>query len=365
MSKLYAKLNSAYDREMTAFLTELNPKLRPARGALMKQYGKYLVKENESADPTVRELKKLCNAKTKVCEKALRNAGGDLRGALRELIAAGEVTQYGLDPDAATVEEYAMTLVKEMLDKQSALKPEGQKVFGITRKHLEEYRRQLAGTMPLDRDILTMAESIRQRHLTEAHPERHEVKKPETVNGGIFGRLTRSSGWEGEMMLKSWKGYQSRGGAYTSQDSGRPSAGKVKLSVETGGRGSPPSKEQVEAFRYLQKHEKQVAEAILRRTLDEYQKRRKQWEVEDDVKMPPVKKAEEFRKMIGLGMVHVLNHAKGGVAYVGFQFGCTWDEEHGMGVMMHKQRVVRWGEADMSFLEWVATRDGGKEIKER
>ena len=37
--------------------------------------------------------------------------------------------------------------------------------------------------------------------------------------------------------------------------------------------------------------------------------------------------------------------------------GCTWDDEHGLGFMVHGDRVVKLGGADTSFLEWVAERD--------
>jgi hypothetical protein len=44
-------------------------------------------------------------------------------------------------------------------------------------------------------------------------------------------------------------------------------------------------------------------------------------------------------------------------AYVGLEFGCTWDEEHGVGVMTHQGRAVKIGGADTAFLAWVAEGD--------
>jgi hypothetical protein len=43
--------------------------------------------------------------------------------------------------------------------------------------------------------------------------------------------------------------------------------------------------------------------------------------------------------------------------YVGFEFGCTWDDEHGLGVLMHGERVVDVGGAETAFLLWIAERD--------
>lgn len=43
--------------------------------------------------------------------------------------------------------------------------------------------------------------------------------------------------------------------------------------------------------------------------------------------------------------------------YVGVEFSCPWDEEHGLGVLLHGTRVVGIGGADTAFLLWIAERD--------
>jgi hypothetical protein len=62
----------------------------------------------------------------------------------------------------------------------------------------------------------------------------------------------------------------------------------------------------------------------------------------------------DLRSLVGLSSVHVLNVVRDGVACIGFEFGCVWDEEHGAGVMTHLGRVIATGQADCSFEEWVA-----------
>jgi hypothetical protein len=37
------------------------------------------------------------------------------------------------------------------------------------------------------------------------------------------------------------------------------------------------------------------------------------------------------------------------MSYVGLEFGCSWDKEHGFGVMLHGSRVFDIGSADTSF----------------
>ena len=48
------------------------------------------------------------------------------------------------------------------------------------------------------------------------------------------------------------------------------------------------------------------------------------------------------------------------MAYVGWEFGCTWDDEHGLGVMTHGNPIVNVGAADIAF-GWEAKNDSGIE----
>jgi hypothetical protein len=49
----------------------------------------------------------------------------------------------------------------------------------------------------------------------------------------------------------------------------------------------------------------------------------------------------------------------GDLPYIGYELGCTWDEEHGLGVMMHGTRLVAIGQADAALHLWVAQKDVG------
>ncbi|MEV7886622.1 DUF6985 domain-containing protein [Streptomyces sp. NPDC002817] len=55
--------------------------------------------------------------------------------------------------------------------------------------------------------------------------------------------------------------------------------------------------------------------------------------------------------------VYVHQVARDRVPYVGVEFSCPWDEEHGLGVLLHGTRVVGIGGADTAFLLWIAERD--------
>ncbi|MCA9027310.1 MAG: hypothetical protein KDA86_19025 [Planctomycetaceae bacterium] len=73
-----------------------------------------------------------------------------------------------------------------------------------------------------------------------------------------------------------------------------------------------------------------------------------------DQLMPALDNPEALMRLIDLRQVHVHPSEKSGIAHVGLQFGCTWDIEHGLGVMMHNDRVVELGGAEVSFA-WTPT----------
>jgi hypothetical protein len=172
--------------------------------------------------------------------------------------------------------------------------------------------------------------------------------------------------WTGEAVLPSWAGFQSRRGAYGAASSGKKSDGSARLTVTPVNveARTPPLAEQVLAFRLLLENERAVADSILHAVFAEYPGMRKSYGYDEEEAakfMPEIKQAKQLRTLIGLSNVHVLNVAKDGIGYTGFEFGCTWDDEHGLGIMMHRDRVVKIGGADTSFLEWIAERDANAE----
>jgi hypothetical protein len=80
-------------------------------------------------------------------------------------------------------------------------------------------------------------------------------------------------------------------------------------------------------------------------------------EFDFDDSFPSIDDEATLRKRIGLYAIHIHQIERGGMPYVGYEFGCDWEEEHGLGVLMHGVRVVRVGFADTAFLLWKARKD--------
>ena len=62
--------------------------------------------------------------------------------------------------------------------------------------------------------------------------------------------------------------------------------------------------------------------------------------------MPDICAPQEPSDLLELQNIYIL----GDTAKIGFQFSCSWDMEHGLGVMTRKDKVVKIGEAEVAFM---------------
>ncbi len=171
--------------------------------------------------------------------------------------------------------------------------------------------------------------------------------------------------WKATVTLPSWRGFQSRKGAYGARDSAVPSDGRVLIVFAPEGReGEPLTEAELSTVRWVIEHEASLANALLLSLLKEYPSLQEQYsgEVEEEL-MPDVESVDDLRALIGLSSINVHPVQKDGVPYVGFEFGCTWDEEHGLGVLMHGTRTVEIGGADTAITLWIAQKDAKKSYR--
>ena len=77
----------------------------------------------------------------------------------------------------------------------------------------------------------------------------------------------------------------------------------------------------------------------------------------EDEEIPEVESDEELKELIIPIAATFHDVVKDGFNYVGFGFEASWQVEHGIGVLMHKDRVVQHGGEDHAFLEYMAEDD--------
>lgn len=154
--------------------------------------------------------------------------------------------------------------------------------------------------------------------------------------------------WGATLILPSWAGYQSRFGPYTSIDKPEPSNGKALFIFAPDGRGAEPlSPEEADLVSWFEAHEPEVSKAVKAAILNHC----------SDHALAPIADEEDLKRNVGLYSVNVHPLAHGGVPYIGYELGCYWEEEHGLGVMMHGTRLVDIGHADTALHLWVARKD--------
>lgn len=173
--------------------------------------------------------------------------------------------------------------------------------------------------------------------------------------------------WTSTILLEAWKGFQCRLGAYGARNAKKPSDGTTRLTIDSPKKDSQtqPSSEQAAAYQYLIAHQQAIRDSILQAVFYEYPDYRERYYEfygldESDKSLPVLDRPEQLRNLIGLSNVLIHSVVREGIAYVGYEFGCAWEEEHGLGAMTHRDRVVTVGGADVSILEWIAERDAKK-----
>jgi hypothetical protein len=160
--------------------------------------------------------------------------------------------------------------------------------------------------------------------------------------------------WVGEVSLPFWEGAADCSGPYGSLASTAPSDGIAGLLVFGPERPSEelPTTAQAKAFRFLMENEQAIGRAIQERFCSYYDELREGIALDGhdpEQYLPRLKWDGEIRQSIGIACCYVLHESREGMSFVGFLFGCEWDEEHGLGVLTHGLNLLDIGGADIAF----------------
>lgn len=121
-----------------------------------------------------------------------------------------------------------------------------------------------------------------------------------------------------------------------------------------------PSKVQQQGLDYLQNNQELVLKNILETLLKKYSDLQKIYHYSEEDKvdfMPDLNDIQGFAVLLSPGHFYVTSVVKDNHPYIGFIFSCSWDSEHGLGVMMHQDRVIGIEGADLAFDTWTAEKD--------
>lgn len=166
--------------------------------------------------------------------------------------------------------------------------------------------------------------------------------------------------WGARLRLRSWGGYQSRYGPYGSIDKPEPSDGTVDLIFAPEARGlEPMTQAEMALVDWFESNENDVSAAVKAGIIawcsPNSSERMTQFDFDDE--FPVVLDEGDLKRNVGLFAVCIHQLDTNGVPYIGYEFGCEWEEEHGLGVLMHGSRVVEVGFADTAGTLWRAESD--------
>jgi len=125
---------------------------------------------------------------------------------------------------------------------------------------------------------------------------------------------------------------------------------------------APMSAKEIALTTWVQDNHQMQKPLLLNAVLEAYPQFRQQYFddyaiLANEEDLPTITSPDDLAKVMTLEEISVHQITKDGVPYVGYQFRCGWDDEHGLGVLMHNNRVVKVGGADTAFLLWIAERD--------
>lgn len=151
-------------------------------------------------------------------------------------------------------------------------------------------------------------------------------------------------GW---INLPAWKGFRTEDSRFDSLDSEPLSDGIIKthtigVSVDY---VYLLSQAQYNAIQYLAVNSELVRDSLLNSLFDDYSNKVSIYKE----LMPQVTEIGDYKNHLGLSFLHIMDNENDDFAYYGFELECSWDIEHGVGVMMHKDRVIKVGLAEESF----------------
>jgi hypothetical protein len=181
-----------------------------------------------------------------------------------------------------------------------------------------------------DFDVLTYPHADPERATPK--PKRVTPAKIKALREGAARRAKKNpkslrDDAETVVFLPSWAGFAS--------DGVRPSNGEVMVSVG----GDDPDAEigpaQKAAFAYLVRHASRIQKSVLDAIAKAHRTELRDLEIASAVE---------------LVAIHVRGEAKKGMAIVGYELRCAWDNEHGLGVRVHGDHVLSIGAADEAIL---------------
>ena len=153
--------------------------------------------------------------------------------------------------------------------------------------------------------------------------------------------------WEGTILLDSWCAFFKEENPLSLKIGGDRLVKEISETHKSG-------------YDYLIKNQETILRSLLGSLKKIYPKLQKKYDFDEEEMnqyMPDISDEDDFVRLIRPHTIFIHDVAKDGIPYIGFQFDCVWDDEHGLGAMTHCGNIVEIADADTGFLSWVAEKD--------
>lgn len=153
--------------------------------------------------------------------------------------------------------------------------------------------------------------------------------------------------WEGKIQLDNWNKFYGE---------------ELNLILNIGGDCiiDEVTKIHENGYNYLISKQQNMLEVMLDTVYEHYSTWQEEYGYAADEKellMPDIFRSVELKTLLYPEKVFIMDIEVNEVPYIGVQFRCKWDEEHGVGLMFYKDRVVKVGGSDTAFMNWIAEED--------
>lgn len=107
-----------------------------------------------------------------------------------------------------------------------------------------------------------------------------------------------------------------------------------------------PSEQQVNTINYIIQHQDSIVKKMLETIWLKWAEIDQDYSIEDYEDFPKISMKEDLRKVFNIHTIYIQALYKEDYAYFGLEGSCMWDEEHGIGFLLHKSRLVAFGDAE-------------------
>lgn len=167
--------------------------------------------------------------------------------------------------------------------------------------------------------------------------------------------LSANDHWICDYPQPFWQDFANASADYAGLQNATATANTVPIIFAPQGRreAAPITAAEHRLLRWFELHQQQLSQQVLAAIFEYYQQQRDEiisWPFFSG-KMPAITEPTQLKALIGLSQVFI-HHINNGddVPYIGMLFGCSWDDEHCLGVQTEGLTVQAIGGAETAFL---------------